>query len=122
MWLRLTFGGSCNPPAWCAFSKTQTDLANDIMADTSWKIEDLMTNFLKENLVKIERLLEDIPYADAKPTMVLPPPREFGSAESFIDDGNQLAVDIDNNVWRAVVAVIASFIVMACENYDECIP
>jgi hypothetical protein len=122
MWLRRTFCGSCNPPAWCAFSEAQPDLANDMMADSSWEIEDLITNFLKDNPIKIERLSEIIPYADAKLTMVLAPPREFGSAESFIDDGNQLAVDIKNNVWRAVVVVIASIIAMARENNDECIP
>jgi hypothetical protein len=42
MWLRLTFGGTSHSLTWCAFSEIQTDLANDIMADTSWDISDLM--------------------------------------------------------------------------------
>ena len=28
--LRLTFGGSPNPPTWCMFSELVTDLANEI--------------------------------------------------------------------------------------------
>jgi hypothetical protein len=30
LFLRLTFGGSPNPPAWCAFSEMVTDLSNDL--------------------------------------------------------------------------------------------
>jgi hypothetical protein len=34
--LRLTFGGSPNPPTWCAFSEMVTDLSNEIPLCTEW--------------------------------------------------------------------------------------
>jgi hypothetical protein len=34
--LRLTFGGSPNPPTWCMFSETVTDLANKILLCEQW--------------------------------------------------------------------------------------
>jgi hypothetical protein len=34
--LRLTFGGSSNPPTWCLFSKMVTDLANEIYMCKEW--------------------------------------------------------------------------------------
>ncbi len=34
--LRLTFGGSPNPPTWCAFSEMVTDLSNEIPLCEEW--------------------------------------------------------------------------------------
>ncbi len=34
--LRLTFGGSPNPPTWCLFSEMVTDLANEIYMCQEW--------------------------------------------------------------------------------------
>jgi hypothetical protein len=34
--LWLTFGGSLNPPTWCAFSQMVTDLSNEIPLCSSW--------------------------------------------------------------------------------------
>ena len=34
--LRLTFGGSPNPPTWCMFSEMVTDLANEIIKCNEW--------------------------------------------------------------------------------------
>ena len=41
MSLRLTFGGSPNPPTWCLFSETVTDLANEISQCAEWKPSEL---------------------------------------------------------------------------------
>jgi hypothetical protein len=35
--LRLTFGGSPNPPTWCAISEIVTDLANEIAWCSDWE-------------------------------------------------------------------------------------
>jgi hypothetical protein len=97
IWLHLTFGGASNPPAWCAISEVQTDLSNDILADTSWKIEDLSQPSVPDvKLPMIEQLEDDITFRTPKPTMVLPPPREFGSSEVFLDNVNTLVVDLPN--------------------------
>ena len=39
--LRLTFGGSPNPPTWCMFSELVTDLANEIGQCDEWNPEAL---------------------------------------------------------------------------------
>jgi hypothetical protein len=39
--LQLTFGGSPNPPTWCAFSEMVTDLSNKIMLCEEWNPSDL---------------------------------------------------------------------------------
>ncbi|KAI2498101.1 hypothetical protein MHU86_16411 [Fragilaria crotonensis] len=39
--LRLTFGGSPNPPTWCMFSELVTDLANEIAQCGEWDPEEL---------------------------------------------------------------------------------
>ena len=36
--LRLTFGGSPNPPTWCSFSEMVTDLSNEIPLCTNWDL------------------------------------------------------------------------------------
>jgi hypothetical protein len=41
MSLRLTFGGSPNPPTWCMFSELVTDLANEIAQCPEWDLEEL---------------------------------------------------------------------------------
>ena len=34
--LRMSFGGSANPPVWCGFSEMVTDLANEIVLSPEW--------------------------------------------------------------------------------------
>jgi hypothetical protein len=77
VWLCMTFGGASNPPAWCAMREVQTDLANDILANTSWEIADLLYPSVPNiEFPQIERLDDAISFGETKPTMVLPPPRE----------------------------------------------
>jgi hypothetical protein len=106
VWLRLTFGGASNPPARCAISETHTNLANDILAETSWKIEDLSHPTVPDIELPItERLPDNILFGTAKPMMVLPPPREFGSSKVYLDDVNTIVLDIDDYCDWAVKAV-----------------
>jgi hypothetical protein len=121
-WLRLTFGGKGNPPAWCAVSEMQTNLANGILSETTWKLEDLADNDFISNLPPIERLPVDSPFANAEPTMVLPRPCPFGKAKMFVDDGNAISLDVDNNVQRAQVGVFKSTKVPEHLNNNEAIP
>jgi hypothetical protein len=108
MWLWLTFGGKGNPLAWFAVSEMQTDLANKILSETTWNLEDLADSEFIYNLPPIKRLPDDIPFAQSDPTMVLPPPRPFGKADMFVDDGNAVTLDVNNNVQRAQVGVFKS--------------
>jgi hypothetical protein len=62
--LRLAFGGSPNPPAWCAFSEMVTDLANELPLCPSWDPEKLRSPAQPETSVPRE-LPNDIPLARA---------------------------------------------------------
>jgi hypothetical protein len=121
MWLRLTFGGTSNPTTWCAMSELQTDQANDIMSDTSWDLTDLATLDEIASLPPIYRLQDDIPYAQAEQTMVLPPPCPFGASNMFVDDDHTVTVDINNYTTRAHIGMFASVNTLArpihCETY-----
>jgi hypothetical protein len=122
MWLRLTFGGCCNPPRMVRLQRNtngsgQWYHGGYLMGDRE-PDDKLSARESDQNWTVFWRH----PVCGCKTNNGLSPPREFVSDESFIDDGNQLAVYIEDNVWRAVVAVIASIIAMARENNDDCIP
>ena len=94
--LRLTFGGSPNPPTWCMFSELVTDLANEIAQCTEWKPDELRSPAQPETPEPI-RLPADIPIATSRPMAVLvPPPTIGGKVDGFIDD--LINVFIDNPV------------------------
>jgi hypothetical protein len=54
--------------------------------------------------------------------MVLPPPRPFGKADMFVDDGNAITLDVDNNTLRAQVGVFKSTEVSERLYNNEVIP
>jgi hypothetical protein len=110
-------------PAWCAIGELQTDLANDIMSDTSWNIPDLTSPVVPEvETPHIERLPDNVPFGVAKPTMVLPPPQEYGSSDAFLDDINTIVVDMHNYCDRAMQAVYQSVEVIGRPMFQEHIP
>jgi hypothetical protein len=118
----LTFGGSTNPAAWRAMSEAQTDLANDILADKSWQIADFMNDEAIKHLPPIARLPDSLPFAPALPMMVLPPPRAFGQAEMFLDNGDCIVVDMANNVVRPQVGVKISIDTLGRPINQEVLP
>jgi hypothetical protein len=85
MCLHLTFGSAGNLPAWCAISELQADLAKDIFPMHRGGYLTWQTKISFYNLQEIERPPDDVPYAKAESTMVLLPPRAFGSCNIFLD-------------------------------------
>ena len=105
MWLRLSFGGSGNPPSWCAVSEIIADLIMSLLNDPSWNpFESTFIN--ADDIPSTGYLSEDIPLAQAQPTMVLPPPRPYGSVDMFVDDGIGLVIDMPNFVTRAFATAL----------------
>jgi hypothetical protein len=83
--LRLAFGGSPNPPAWCAFSEMVTDLANEIPLRPSWDPAKLRSPAQPETPASRE-LPDDIPLARACPIAVRVPTSVTARTDCFIDD------------------------------------
>ena len=70
--LRLTFGGSPNPPAWTLFSEMVTDLANEISQCEAW--DPYLVHSPAQPVVPHPvRLLDTIPIALAAPLGVISP-------------------------------------------------
>ena len=67
--LRLSFGGSCNPPAWCAFSEMLTDLSNKIPLMKDWDPESLHSP-IQETVPDPIFESDDVPIAKARPMAV----------------------------------------------------
>ncbi|KAI2502400.1 hypothetical protein MHU86_12057 [Fragilaria crotonensis] len=72
--LRLTFGGSANPPTWCMVSEMVTDLANEICQCEEWDPTTLHSP--AQPLSPEPRYANDhtVPVAQAYPTAVIAPP------------------------------------------------
>jgi hypothetical protein len=98
--LRLTFGGSPNPPTWCMFSELVTDLANEIGQCTEWDPETLRSPAQPGNPEPI-RLPESIPIVRARRmAVVLPMSKAGGRVDGFIDDLINVFADTPENCRR----------------------
>ena len=98
--LRLTFGGSPNPPTWCMFSEIVTDLANEIAQCENWDHEGLRSPAQMET-PKPFRLPAHIPIARGREMAVMVPlPIRGGKVDGFIDDLINVFWDTPENCAR----------------------
>jgi hypothetical protein len=98
--LRLTFGGSPNPPAWCAVSEMVSDLANEISQCDEWDHETLFSP-AQTDTPKPVLLPASIPISPAVGSMsVMPPPITEGKVDVFIDDLINVFLDTEINRRR----------------------
>jgi hypothetical protein len=98
--LRLTFGGSPNPPTWCMFSELVTDLSNEIGQCADWDPEELRSPAQPENPEPV-RLPESIPIVRARRMAVtLPMSKAGGRVDGFIDDLINVFADTPENCRR----------------------
>jgi hypothetical protein len=102
--LRLTFGGSPNPPTWCAFSEMVTDLSNEIPLCNSWDHQTLRSPAQPETPSPI-LLPAEIPTARAMPMAVEIPTTVTARTDSFIDDLIRVFLDTPKNREREPHAV-----------------
>jgi hypothetical protein len=98
--LRLTFGGSPNPPTWCTFSEMVTDLANEIGSCPTWDPEQLRSPAQPVTPTPSE-LSEEIPFGQARQTAVKLPPNSNSRTDGFIDDLITIFLDTPNNRRRS---------------------
>jgi hypothetical protein len=102
--LRLTFGGSPNPPTWCMFSETVTDLANELLLCTTWEPNDLHNPDQPET--PIPKLRYEPPrLTPALDMAVKIPLSSTARVDGFIDDLICVFLDTPANCERAPHAV-----------------
>ena len=100
--LRLTFGGSPNPPTWCLFSEMVTDLANEISQCTEWDPEELFSP-AQPTTPEPRRLADTIPLATCRPMAVAIPIADtgmIGRVDGFIDDLINVFLNTPSNCAR----------------------
>jgi hypothetical protein len=102
--LRLTFGGSPNPPTWCSFSEMVTDLSNEIPLCKEWDHESLRSPAQPETPSPV-LLPDDVPIAEAMPLAVGIPTKVTARSDSFIDDLIRVFLDTPLNREREPHAV-----------------
>jgi hypothetical protein len=84
LFLRLTFGGSPNPPAWCAFSEMVTDLSNDLAEEDDWDPRVVKSPLTQRRGPKIHSRLSDL--GQAKEMSVVVAMGREAVSDCFIDD------------------------------------
>ncbi len=110
--IRLSFGGSVNPPSWCCFPKMLTDLSNEIPLMKDWD-PDLLRSPVQKVIPEPEYLDESIPFSKARPMAVSIPTTGEGRLDCFIDDIIRVFLAVKENLKRQTASVpLASFISM----------
>jgi hypothetical protein len=94
--LRLTFGGSPNPPTWCAVSEIVADLANEISQCKEWDSE-VLFNPAQTKTPEPVMIHEEIPISLAHEMSVMPPPIVEGKVNVFINDLINVFLDMPEN-------------------------
>ena len=98
--LRLAFGGSPNPPCFCAFSETLTDLANEISCSDFVPGDFSIPTVEPDHLVPVPYHEPDDPFLAA-----IPPAFEISSSldsrkDCFIDDVINVFLGTERNLRR----------------------
>ena len=98
--LRLTFGGSPNPPTWCMFSELVTDLANEIGQCEEWDPTECRSPAQPLTPEPL-RLPASVPIVQARRMAVhIPPTKAGGRVDGFIDDLINVFLDTPANCLR----------------------
>jgi hypothetical protein len=119
--LRLTFGGSLNPPTWCAFSEMVTDLSKEISLCTEWDHTTLRSPAQPTTPTPI-LLPKTTPMAKAMPMAVQIPTTVTARTDSFIDDLIRIFLDTPTNRAREPHAVPLAIHVTSRPHMSEAEP
>jgi hypothetical protein len=97
--IRLTFGGSSNPPSWCIFSEIVTDISNEISSCSSYD-PSLLRSPTQPHTPGPKLSSTGVPLAKAMPMAVqIPLKKHTTRVDGFIDD--LINVFLDTTVNRA---------------------
>jgi hypothetical protein len=118
MALRLTFGGSPNPPTWCAFSEMVADLSNEIPLCTDWDPK-VTKSPIQPKAPAPVFLSDSIPIALGRPMSVIIPVSSTGTSDCFIDDIIKVFLSIQGNAERQTQAVPLAVFVTTRPNAGD---
>ncbi len=94
--LRLSFGGSPNPPTWCSFSEMVTDLSNEIPLCNDWDSTTLRSP--GQPTTPVPKILDDsVPFTCGRSLAVAIPTTVTARTDSFIDDLVRVFLDTTEN-------------------------
>jgi hypothetical protein len=120
--LRLTFGGRACPSRWCDLAEPTIDLANDLLACTSWDPNELHSPIQEKVPIPVS-LPDTVPFESALEMIVDLPDETQGKADLYLDDGVTITADIGDNLHRAAAAIpLAMHIVGRPRSGNEPIP
>jgi hypothetical protein len=94
--VRLTFGGSPNPPSWCLFSEMVTDLANEIANCSSYE-PSVLTSPSQPKTPAPLLSSSTAPLAQGLPLAVIVPVTHTARVDSYIDDLINCFLDTEKN-------------------------
>jgi hypothetical protein len=94
--LRLSFGGSPNPPTWCSISEMITDLSNEIPLCDDWDSKKLRSPGQPATPTP-KVLSDDVPFTQGRSLAVTIPTTVTGRTDSFIDDLIRVFLDTETN-------------------------
>ncbi|NER26088.1 MAG: hypothetical protein F6J96_36450 [Symploca sp. SIO1C2] len=98
--LRMAFGGSANPPSFCAFSETLTDLANDLSASDYDPADVPCPTVEDQHCEPRPYPVEEEPFGEA----ILPafeiPLNSTNRKDCFIDDVISVALELEKSLRR----------------------
>jgi hypothetical protein len=97
--IRLTFGGSPNPPSWCLFSEMVTDLANEIACCSEYD-PDLLKSPAQPRTPAPKLSTDEAPLAIACALAVRIPVKHTARVDCFIDDLINCFLDTESNRSR----------------------
>ncbi|NER25730.1 MAG: hypothetical protein F6J96_34575 [Symploca sp. SIO1C2] len=98
--LRMAFGGSANPPAFCAFSETLTDLANDLSSSDYDPVEAPCPTVEEHHCEPRPYPIEEEAFREAiKPAFEVPL-NSTSKKDCFIDDVISVALELEKSLHR----------------------
>jgi hypothetical protein len=108
--LRLTFGGSPNPPTWCAFLEMVTDLSNETPLCGSW--DPGVTKSPIQPTAPAPAFLDPgIPFAEGRSMAVHIPVTSTGRSDCFIDDIIKIFLAISGECdWQTQAVPLAVYV------------
>ena len=95
----MTYGGSCNPSAFCSLSETICDLSNKLVTSPEWDKEQLKSPVIDE-VPKIKYVDHSNPPGEARPMLVEILTTANGRTDTFIDDNIHMFLKVHSKIKK----------------------